>query len=119
MPYVDGFLLPVPKKNLKTYTAIAKKAGKVWREHGALDYVECVADDLDATWCQPLDKAVTMKPGDTVVFSYIVYKNRAHRDQVNKKVMADPRMNKIMDMNKMPFDMKRMFYGGFKGIVKA
>jgi len=119
MPYIDGFLLPVPKKNLKAYTAIAKKAGKVWREHGALDYVECVGDDLDLEWSLSFKKAVGAKPGEVVLFSYIVYKNRTHRDAVNKKVMADPRMNQMMDIKKMPFDMKRMFSGGFKSIVKA
>ena len=119
MPYVDGFLLPVPKKNLKAYTAMAKMGCKIWREYGALDYVECVGDDLNVPWAQPFTKAVSLKPGETVVFSYIVYKNKTHRDAVNKKVMADPRMGQMMEGKKMPFDMKRMFCGGFKVIVKA
>ena len=118
--YVDGFLLPVPKKNLKAYQTISKKAGKVWRDHGALQYVEAVGDDLDNKFGPSFAKTIKTKPGETVVFSFIVYKSRAHRDQVNKKVMADPRLAKMMKKDEpMPFEMKRMAYGGFKFIVNA
>lgn len=116
--YVDGFVLPVPEKNLKSYQAMSKKAGKVWREHGALQYIEAVGDDLDVKYGVSFTKTIKPKPGETVVFSFIVYKSRAHRDQVNKKVMADPRLQKMMKKGEpMPFDMKRMAYGGFKVIV--
>lgn len=117
MRYVDGFVLPVPEKNLKAYRTIAQKAGKIWKEHGALEYVEAIGDDLDVKWGLPFGKLVKPKAGEIVLFSFIVYKSRAHRDQVNKKVMADERMNKIMQNQSMPFDMKRMAYGGFKGLV--
>ena len=118
--YVDGFVLPVPEKNLKAYQAMAKKAGKVWREHGALQYVEAVGDDLDIKFGVSFKKTIKPKPGETVVFSFIVYKSRAHRDQVNKKVMADPRLEKMMKKGEpMPFDVKRMAYGGFKAIVEV
>src|SRR4030095_3455468 len=93
--YVDGFLLPVPKKNLKAYQTMSKKAGKVWRDHGALQYVESVGDDLDNNFGASFSKTIKTKPGETVVFSFIVYKSRAHRDSVNKKVMADPRLSKM------------------------
>ena len=119
MNYVDGFVLPVPKKNLAAYRAIARKAGKVWREHGALDYRECVADDVKPGKWTSFPQSVKLKDGETVVFAYIVYKSRAHRDKVNKKVMADPRLAKMMDPKAMPFDGKRMFYGGFKGLVEV
>ena len=115
--YVDGFVLPVPKKNLAAYRRIAKKAGKVWREHGALEYVETVGDDLKPKWGFP--KLAKPRPGETIVFSWIVYKSRAHRDQVNAKVMKDPRIQPMMDPKAMPFDMKRMAYGGFEVIVEA
>lgn len=115
MAYVDGFLLPVPKKNLDAYRRISRKAGKVWREHGALDYKECVGDDLKVKGMSSFVKAVKTKPGETVVFSWITYKSRAHRDRVNAKVMKDPRIN--MDGVSMPFDVKRMLYGGFKVFV--
>lgn len=118
MRYVDGFLLVVPKKNLKAYAAIAKKAGKVWKEHGALDYKECVGDDLAVKFGVPFTKMMKTKPSETVVFAWIVYKSRAHRDRVNAKVMADPRLTS-MDGKAMPFDMKRMVYGGFKVLVSA
>ena len=117
MRYVDGFVLTVQKKNLAAYCRMAKRASKIWREHGALEYRECVGDDLQSTWGQSFSKAVAAKSGETVLFSFIVYKNRTHRDQVNKKVMADPRMAEMMDGKKMPFDMKRMAYGGFDMIV--
>jgi uncharacterized protein YbaA (DUF1428 family) len=117
MKFVDGFVLPVPTKNLAAYRRMAEKAGKVWREHGALDYRECVADDLNVKVGLPFPRVMKPKRGETLVFSYIVYKSRAHRDAVNKKVMADPRINE-MDTKNMPFDCKRMTYGGFKTIVE-
>lgn len=119
MPYVDGFVLPVPKKNLAAYRRIARKAGKIWREHGALEYRECVGDDLDVKWGVPFPRTVKVKPGETVVFSWIVYKSRAHRDRVNAKIMKDPRMASLCDPKDMPFDCKRMLYGGFKVLVEA
>ena len=117
--YVDGFVVPVPKKNVSKYRRIAQLAGKVWREHGALDYVEAVADDVKVGKLTSFPRSVKLKPSETVFFSWIVYKSRTHRDRVNKKVMADPRMNDMMDMKSMPFDSKRMIYGGFKFLVKA
>jgi len=119
MQYVDGFVLPVPTKNLKLYRSIAQKTGKIWREHGALQYVEAVGDDMKMKFGVPFPKQMKLKPGETVVFSWIVYKSRAHRDQVNAKVMADPRLAKMMEKGAMPFDMKRMVYGGFKFLVDA
>jgi len=119
MSYVDGFVVPVPKKNLKAYQAMAEKAGKVWRDHGALDYKECVADDVKVGKLTSFPRSVKLKSTETVVFSYIVYKSRAHRDQVIAKVMKDPRLAKMMDPKSMPFDGKRMIYGGFKVIVEA
>jgi uncharacterized protein YbaA (DUF1428 family) len=115
--YVDGFVLPVPKKNLEAYRGIAQKAGKVWREHGALEYRECVGEDLKIKGMTGFPSRIKTKPNETVVFSWIVYKSRAHRDRVNAKVMKDPRLTKMMDPKTMPFDMKRMLYGGFKVIV--
>ena len=117
MRYVDGFVLAVPEKNMKVYRSIAQKAGKIWKEHGALEYIEAVGDDLDVKFGVSFVKLVKPKPGETVLFSFIVFKSRAHRDQVNKKVMSDPRMNKIMEKGPMPFELKRMAYGGFKTIV--
>jgi uncharacterized protein YbaA (DUF1428 family) len=115
--YVDGFVLPVPKKNLAASRAMARKAGKVWREHGAIDYVECVADDVKSGKLTSFPQSVKMKPDETVVLAWIVYKSRAQRDRINKKVMADPRLADMMDPRKLPFDGKRMFYGGFRGLV--
>jgi uncharacterized protein YbaA (DUF1428 family) len=115
--YVDGFLLPLPKKNLEAYRKLSRKAGKVWREHGALDYKEAVADDLNAKAKASFVKAAGAKSGETVVFAFIVYKSRAHRDAVNKKVMKDPRIAEQMAGTAMPFDVKRMLYGGFKVFV--
>ncbi len=115
MPYVDGFLLPVPKKNLAKYRRLSTKAGKIWREHGALEYRECVGDDLNAPTGATFPKSAKAKPGETVVFSWIVYKSKADRTRVLKKVMSDPRLK--ADMKDMPFDTKRMAYGGFKVIV--
>jgi uncharacterized protein YbaA (DUF1428 family) len=119
MSYVDGYVLPVPKKNLKAYVGIAKKAGKVWRDHGAIEYRECVGDDLAATFGVPFTRTIKVKPGETVLFSWIVFKSRAHRDRVNAKVMKDPRLEAMMDPKAMPFDYKRMAYGGFKVLVEA
>ena len=117
MKYIDGFVIPISKKNIAAYQRIAKKASKVWLEHGALDYRECVGDDLKVPMGVPFPKLSKAKAGETVVFAYITYKSRAHRDKVNKKVMADPRMNAMCDPKKIPFDCKRMTYGGFKTIV--
>jgi len=118
MPYVDGFVLPVPKKNLKAYQKMAELGGKIWKEHGALEYRECVGDDLDVKFGLPFTKCGKVKPGETVVFAWIVYKSKAHRDKVNAAVMKDPRLAASMKGKKMPFDMKRMFYGGFKTLVE-
>ncbi len=115
--YVDGFLLPLPKKNMETYRRMSAKAGKVWREHGALEYRECVGDDLKVKMGMAFPRSAKVKPGETVVFSWIVYKSRAHRDRVNKKVMKDPRLASMMAGKSMPFDVKRMAYGGFSVIV--
>jgi len=117
MSYVDGFVLPVPKKNLAAYRKMAKLAGKVWREHGALDYKECVADDVKPGKYTSFPQSVKLKKDETVVFSYIVYKTKADRNRINKKVMADPRLAPMMDPKKMPFDGKRIFFGGFKVFV--
>ena len=117
MPYVDGFVLPLPKKNLQVYRRISQKAGEVWKEHGALEYRECAGDDLDVKFGVSFKQTIKLKPGETVVFSWIVFKSRAHRDKVNAKVMKDPRMATIMGKHPMPFDVKRMAYGGFKVLV--
>jgi uncharacterized protein YbaA (DUF1428 family) len=115
MAYVDGFVLVVPTKNLKSYLAMASKAGKVWMEHGALDYHECVGDDLTPKGVTAtFPKLVGAKRGETVVFSWIAYKSKKHRDATMAKVMADPRLAKMMDPNNPPFDMSRMSYGGFE-----
>ena len=119
MRYVDGYVLPVPKKNLDAYRRMAKKAAKIWREHGALDYKECVGDDLDVKFGVPFTRTIKLKPGETVVFAYILFASRAQRDRVNAKVMKDPRLADSMDMKSMPFDHKRMVYGGFKVLVEA
>ena len=115
MPYVDGFVIPLPKKNVQAYRRIALKAGKIWREHGALEFRECVGDDLAVQGMVPFSRPVKLKRGETVMFSWIVFKSRAHRDRVNAKVMKDPRLD--MDPKTMPFDVKRMLYGGFKVLV--
>jgi|SRR5262245_29645891 len=121
--YVDGFVIPIPKKKLGPYRRIAKLAGKIWRQHGALDYKECVGDDLDIKGIVTFPRRANAKKGETVLFSWITYKSRAHRDLVNKKVMKDPRMLKMVtemqDPKKTPFDMKRMSMGGFKVLVEA
>jgi len=117
MPYVDGFVVPVPKKNVAAYRRMSTKAGKVWREHGALEYRECAGDDLKVKMGASFPRMANVKSGETVFFSWIVYKSRAHRDQVNAKVMKDPRLAKMMDPGAMPFDSKRMVYGGFEVLV--
>lgn len=116
--YVDGFVLPVPRKNINAYRRLSRKAGKVWREHGALEYIECVADDVKSGKVTSFPQSVKLKRGETVVFAWIVYKSRAHRDRVNAKVMKDPRLGSMMDVKSMPFDSKRMIWGGFKSIVE-
>ena len=117
MNYVDGFVVPVPKTSLGAYRRVAQKAGKIWKEHGALEYLECVGDDVKMGKLTSFPQSVKLKPDETVVFSWIVYKSRAHRDRVNAKVMKDPRMAAMMDPKNMPFDGKRLIYGGFKVMV--
>src|SRR6476619_2395052 len=117
MEYVDGFVIPVPKKKLKAYLKLARLAGKIWLEHGALEFREWVADDVKVGKRTSFPRSVKLKPGETVVFSYIVYKSRAHRDRVNAKVMKDPRLAKMMNPKAMPFDGKRMIFGGFKTLI--
>lgn len=118
MAYIDGFLIPVPKKNLPAYRRMSRKAGKVWMEYGALQYLECAGDDIPPGKLTSFPLAVKLKRGEVVVFSYIVYRSRKHRDGVNRKVMADPRIVAMMpDKMKMPFDAARMMFGGFKSIV--
>ena len=122
MAYVDGFLLPVPKKNLTAYARMSKQAGKVWREHGALEYKECAGDDVEIKkkgMGVAFPRLLRLKRGEVPVFAFIVYKSRAHRDRVNAKVMADPRIRGMMNDEKMPFDVKKMAYGGFRVIVDA
>jgi uncharacterized protein YbaA (DUF1428 family) len=117
--YVDGFVLPIPRKNAAAYRRIARKAGKVWREHGALEYVEAIADDVKPGKHTSFPQSVKLKPGEVVWFSWIVYKSRKHRDAVNAKVMKDPRLAKMMDPKAMPFDGKRMIFGGFRVMVSV
>lgn len=114
MAYVDGFVIPVPKKNLKKYKAVVKKSAKIWKEYGAIDYVECVADDVKKGKWTSFPQSVKLKPNEVVVFSWIVYKNKAQRDSVMKKIMKDPRFH---DPEMMPFDGKRLIFGGFKPLV--
>ena len=116
--YVDGFVLPVPKKNVEAYLRQARKAGKVWRDHGALEYVEAVADDVKPGKTTSFPQSVKLKPDETVVFAWATYKNRVHRDKVLAKVMKDPRLANMMDPKNSPFDMKRMIYGGFRARVE-
>ena len=115
--YVDGFVVPVPRTKLAAYRRMAQTAGRVWRDHGALEYIESVADDVKRGKRTSFPRSVKLKPNETVVFSYIVYKSRAERDRINAKVMKDPRLAKMMDPKAMPFDGKRMFWGGFKTFV--
>ncbi len=117
--YVDGYVLAVPKSKVEAYRRIAQKAARIWREHGALEYRECVGDDLDVKMGVPFPRRVGVKRGETVVFSWITFKSRAHRDRVNAKVMKDPRLEGMMDPKAMPFDPKRMVYGGFRTLVEA
>ena len=115
--YVDGFVLPVPKNKIAEYKKLATLASKVWRDHGALEYRECIGEDLNSKWGVPFPRAAKAKPNETIVFAWIVYKSKAHRDRVNAKVMKDPRMD--MDWKSMPFDAKRMQTGGFEILVEA
>ncbi len=117
MAYVDGFVLPVPRKNLDAYKRMARTAGKVWREHGALEYRECVADDVKRGKVTSFPQSVNLKRGEVVIFAWIVYKSRAQRDKVNEKVMSDPRLQDMMDPKDSPFDASRMFWGGFEVAV--
>ena len=118
MSYIDGFVIPVKKENIEAYRQMAEKGAKIWMKHGALDYKECVLEDSkESEWCSTFEKTVQPNPGETIVFSYIVYKDRTHRDEVNAKVMADPELK--CDPDNTPFDMKRMAYGGFKAIVEG
>ena len=119
MKYVEGFVIPIRKKKLAAYRLLARKAGKIWREFGALDYKECVGDDLNTKWGVRFPRAAKVKRGETVVFSFIVYRSRADRDRINAKAMKDPRLAKMMDPKSKPFDMKRMVNGGFKVLVDA
>ncbi len=116
--YVDGFVLPVPRKNINKYKKLATLSGKVWRDHGAIDYVECIANDVKKGKVTSFPQSVKLKAGEVVFFSWITYKSKAHRDKVLKKVMSDPRLKDCMDPKKMPFDGMRMFWGGFKPLVK-
>ncbi len=117
MRYVDGYVLPVPRKNLEAYRRLARTAGKVWKDHGALEIRECAGEDLDVKWGIPFPQSLKIKRGETVVFSWIVFKSRAHRDRVNAKVMKDPRLAKMMNPKVMIFDHTRMVYGGFSILV--
>lgn len=119
MPYADGFVIPIRKKNLDAYRRMARRAGKIWMEHGAVAYHEAAGDDIDQKegMGRSFKRLAGLKPGETVLFSWIVYRSRAHRDRVNAKVMADPRIAKMMEQQEMPFEVKRMAYGGFRTIV--
>ena len=116
--YVDGYVVPVPKSNLAVYRRMAEETGKVWREYGALEFVECVADDVKPGEVTSFPQSVKLKPDEIVVMSYIVYALKADRDRINEKVMKDPRVKDAMDPKTMPFDGKRMFYGGFEEFLK-
>ncbi len=117
--YVDGFVIPMPKKNLAAYRRMAKLGARIWMEYGALEYYECVGEDLKVPWGMGFPRLARLKPGETVIFSWIVYKSRAQRDKINAQVMKDPRMNNPQMQKNMPFDMKRMVYGGFNVLVQA
>jgi len=119
MTYVDGFVIPVPKKNIRAYRRMAQVGGRIWRKHGALEYRECVGDDLKAKFGLPFPRLARLKRGETVVFSWIVFKSRAHRDRVNARVMKDPAIAAMSGPESMPFDCRRMAYGGFKVLVDA
>ncbi len=116
--YLDGYVIPLPKKSVNAYRRAAQKAGKIWRDHGALEFRECIGDDLNIKMGLPFPRGIKIKSGETVLFSYVLFKSRGHRDRVNAKVMRDPRLVKLMK-SPMPFDVKRMLYGGFKTIVEA
>lgn len=116
--YVDGFIVAIPTRNVEAYRKLSRKSGKVWMEHGALEYVECIADDVKPGKLTSFPQSVKLKADETVAFSWITYKSRKHRDTVNKKVFADPRLAAMMDMKNLPFDGKRMIFGGFKSIVE-
>ena len=117
MPYVDGFVVPVPTANLAAYRRMAKKAGAIWREYGALEYNECLGDDVPPGKSTSFPQSVKLKDGETVVFAWIVYKSRKDRDRINAKVMADPRLSEMAQAKNLPFDGKRMFWGGFKTMI--
>ena len=119
MNYVDGFVVPVLTKNLSAYRRMARKAGKIWKEHGAIAYTECVGDDVKPGKLTSFPQSVKLKPDETVVFSWIVYTSRAQRDRIVAKVMKDPRMADMMPPKNLPFDAKRMIYGGFKVLIEA
>lgn len=116
--YVDGFVVPLPKKNIAAYRLMARKAGKVWREHGAISYIECIGDDVKPGKLTSFPQSVKLKADEVAIFSWSVYKSRKHRDSVNKKVMSDPRLKSMMNPKALPFDGKRMIYGGFKTLVE-
>ena len=117
--YVDGYVVPIPRKKIATYRRLAEKAAKIWREHGALEYRECIGEDLNVKGVLTFPRGIKSKPGETVVFAYVTYKSRAHRDRVNAKVMKDPRLAAMCDLKDIPFDCKRLLYGGFTTIVEA
>ena len=119
MAYVDGYVLPVPKNSIAKYKELASRAAEVWREHGALQYRECIADDVKPGEVTSFPQSVLLKDDETVVFSYVVFNSRDHRDEVNAKVMSDPRLADMMDAKNLPFDAKRMFWGGFEVLVEA
>lgn len=118
MAYVDGFVVAVPKDNLAAYRKLARRAGKIWREHGALEYIECISDDVPTGKTTSFPQAVKLKKDELVAFSWIIYKSRRDRDRINKLVMSDPRLADMMDPKSLPFDGKRMIFGGFKTIVE-
>jgi uncharacterized protein YbaA (DUF1428 family) len=117
MPYVDGYVLPIPKRNLKAYAVMARMGARMWRKHGAIDYKECVGEDLKPAFGVPFGRCLKLRPGETVVFAYVLFRSRAHRDRVNARVMAS--MSKMKTPMKMPFDVKRMVYGGFSVLVSG
>jgi uncharacterized protein YbaA (DUF1428 family) len=119
MSYVDGYVIPIPKKNIEAYRRVAKKAGKIWREHGASQYCECVGEDLKVKWGVPFPKTLKSKPAETVIFCFVVFKSRAHRDKVNTRVMKDKRLSDMAEECATLFDCKRVVYGGFRVLVDA
>lgn len=119
MSYIDGFVLIVPKKNVKAYCKMAKQAGKLWREHGALEYFECMSDDVKVKMGLPFPRLTSAKPSEVIFFSWILFKSKAHRNKVNAKVLKDKRIENMCDPNNMPFEMKRMSYGGFSVKVRS